>query len=169
MAVGPGHQVVVPGAPPAPVATDDRGLMAAVRSTLGAQGRPPLSWHAAALAAARWLAIEDDVADTRYDSTGDEGTGFAGLRSAGTVVRQLGFAGTGSELEIEMAVTPDLVRVVGRLVPGRRAAVRALGLDEVHLTDADAAGVFRFDRLPLGPVSFHVMGDGGLKTCWLTP
>ncbi|HEX6236690.1 MAG TPA: hypothetical protein VFZ68_05830 [Acidimicrobiales bacterium] len=148
--------------------TIDR-VLTHVRQALALDMAPPPAALAAAAAAGAWLAIEADLATPAYDATGDEGRGFSGLRSAGTVLRQLSFDAAGESLEIEMAVTGDHVRVLGQVDPGRRADVRALWPGGSEETQADDAGVFRFDDLPPAPISFHVVGDPGFKTSWIVP
>lgn len=142
-------------------------MLTHVRQALALDMAPPPAARAAAAAAGAWLAIEADLATAAYDATGDEDRGFSGLRSAGTVLRQLRFDAGGESLDIEMAVTGDQVRVLGQVDPVRPVGVHALWPGGSQETQADDAGVFRFADLPRVPISFHVAGDPGFKTSWI--
>jgi hypothetical protein len=147
--------------------TVDR-VLTDVRRVLGLDREPPPAAPGAA-AAGSWLAIDADLATVAYDSTGDEGSGFSGLRSAGTVLRQLSFDVGGRSVDIEMAVTSDHVRVLGQINPPRPVTVHALWPGGSQVTVADDAGLFRFDNLSRMPFSFHVVGDPDFKTGWIVP
>lgn len=144
-------------------------ILTDVRRVLALDRHPTSPARRAAAAAGAWLAIEADVATAAYDSTGDEGRGFSGLRSAGTVLRQVSFASGEESVDIEMAVTGDHVRVLGQIEPAHQVAVQALWPGGSLGTSADDTGLFRFDNLIRSPVSFHIGSDRGFKTGWIVP
>lgn len=126
--------------------------------------RPPCVW---ASAAALWLALDAEIARPAYDATGEEGRGFAGLRSPGTVLREVSFAAGERTVELEIAVADDQVRVLGQVIGGHAGSIRVLWPGGEQTTGCDETGTFRVDGLPRAPISFHVAGDRPLKTGWV--
>jgi hypothetical protein len=94
----------------------------------------------------------------------------AGLRTAGTT-RLLSFAGAGVSVEVELTeVRPRWLRLLGLVAPaddGMAVTVRwPSGLER---TTVDAAGRFRAEGVPAGPLSLALQQSAGppLVSDWL--
>lgn len=146
-------------------APDDDRLLALLGRALE-QGDPvPASVRHAAVGAFTWRTIDAELAALVYDSGMEE---VVGARSD-QVTRQLTFERDG--LEIEVMVVPEAgMRLIGQLVPPRRALVRLVSREGQSETTSDDLGRFRFESFVAGPARLQVSpgaGEPPIETEWV--
>jgi hypothetical protein len=71
------------------------------------------------------------------------------------------------EVELELDIGADKLRVVGRIRPARRASVVAVSTGGRAVAHADESGTFRVDELPRRPFCVLVDGPHPVKTGWV--
>lgn len=143
---------------------DDRVLDLLGRALRQADPVPDSARHAA-LGAFSWRTIDAELAALVYDSGMEAVVGTRGDE----VVRQLTFGTEGQEIEV-MVVPDGGRRLVGQLVPPRRAVVRLTTADAVSEATSDDLGRFRFDAVPPGPARLWVASssdDPPAETEWV--
>lgn len=170
-----------PAGPPGPPdLPDDEALLRALADAVALADPVPADWEPAALGCVDWLALDTRLAEMAYDSLDDQGpAGTAhGTRGEGSERRRLRFGSDELAVEVELTVTPDAVRLAGRVLPAGRAGphrVRALlpqpadTESAAYTAEVGGGGRFRFDELPRGPVSLLLDGDPAVKTGWIVP
>lgn len=155
-----------------PSADDADDLLAAeLRRVAGMADPVPSGWTGTAHEAFGWATIPGLPARLTYDSrsAGSRGRGDALL--AGPAQRTVRFtAGAGParvEVELELDIGADKLRVVGRVRPGHHTTVVALSPGGRTTAQVDDAGTFRIDELARLP--FCVLADGPqpVKTGWV--
>lgn len=128
----------------------------------------PDDWRASASSSFAWMRVAGVPASLAYDSWAERTEPGGDRRPAGTVPREVVYSAESLAIELELDVGADSVRVVGRVLPGRRAGVVALWPEGRSETTCDDTGAFHFDELPRQPISIHVTGDLPVKTGWVT-
>jgi hypothetical protein len=155
-----------------PTADDaDDLLVAELRRVAGVADPVPPGWADAAHGAFAWATVPGVPARLTYDSRTAASSGRGDVLFAGPAQRTMRFtAGAGparAELELELDIGADKVRVLGRVRPGRRATVVALSTAGRTVAHADDSGTFRFDELPRRPFCVVIDGPQPLKTGWV--
>lgn len=163
------------------LAGDVPDVLAGLRRAFAAADAVPGAWCEAARSAYAWHMLDAVPADRVYDTTvvvgrdgaggarGAFGAGFAPLPPPGPAVRRLRFSTPHEDVELVVDSDGDEVLVVGRLASGRAADVTARWPGGRRTTRTRDPGAFRFQGLPVAPLSLHVAGEGGLKTGWILP
>lgn len=148
--------------------TDGRTLLGELERIVTDIDRVPAGWESAADAAVWWLAIDAPVADRVYDSVMPK---RPGLPAAGLVseVRQVRFGAAARSVELALDAKDGEMMLTGHVEPAHQTVVTACWPEGVEKAETDGDGVFRFDRLPLAPLSLHVDGDSPMKTGWVVP
>jgi hypothetical protein len=127
----------------------------------------PESWRAVAAASFAWAAIDAVPAQLAYDSRSARGGRVGTAQLSGAAPRELRYAAGALAVELELDVGADKLRVLGHVVPARRAEVVALWPDGRSEATTDDAGAFRFDELPRRPLCLHVTGELPVRTGWI--
>lgn len=160
--LGPGA-----GIEPSP---DDEAVLRALREALAGADPLPDAWRRDALAGFDWLALDAEPADVAYDSIEDVHRPLGGpLAGDGAERRRVRFEARGVVVEVEVQVTADAVRLLGRVTPCGTTRVRAVTPGGEQVAAAGESGTFRFDELPREPVSLLVEGQRRVKTGWIVP
>jgi hypothetical protein len=147
--------------------SDDDALLAALRQAVAAADPVPDDWHEAAGSSFAWAAIDAEPATLAYDSCSTVGPPGAVL--TGPVVRELRFTSGPLSIELDVQVSGDTLRVLGRVTPGRSVEVLALWPEGKTDVTSDDGGRFRFDELPGRPLCVVVGGERPVKTGWVVP
>jgi hypothetical protein len=155
-----------------PTADDaDDLLVAELRRVAGVADPVPPGWADAAHGAFAWATVPGVPARLTYDSRTAASGGRGDVLFAGPAERTVRFtAGAGparAEVELELDIGADKVRVLGRVRPGRRATVVALSTAGRTVAHADDSGTFRVDELPRRPFCVVIDGPQPLKTGWV--
>jgi hypothetical protein len=155
-----------------PTADDaDDLLVAELRRVAGVADPVPSGWADAARGAFAWATVPGVPARLTYDSRTAASGGRGDVLFAGPAERTVRFtAGAGparAEVELELDIGADKVRVLGRVRPGRRATVVALSTAGRMVVHADDSGTFRVDELPRRPFCVVIDGPQPLKTGWV--
>lgn len=129
----------------------------------------PDAWREVASASFAWMAIDAAPATLAYDSRSTRAGSASGAQLSGAAPREVRYAAGSLAVEVELDVGADKIRVLGRVVPGRRADVVALWPGGRREAASDGSGTFRFDELPRRPLCFHVAGGQPVKTGWIVP
>ena len=136
----------------------------------------PLAVRAAAEAAANVVAASSDFDLGALRLLGDSALdgaliGVPSLRAAGLRdTRLLSFAGSGASVEVELAeVRPRRLRLLGLVSPADGGEVVVRWPSGSARSTVDAAGRFRAEDVPAGPLSLVLRQGGGppLATDWL--
>lgn len=155
------------GAEPSP---DDEAVLRALRDALAAADPLPDAWRRDAVAAFDWLAQDAEQAEVAYDSIEDVHRPLGGLAAGdGTERRRVRFEARDVAVEVEVQVTADALRLLGRVTPYGATRVRALTPAGEQVAAAGERGTFRFDDLSREPVSLLVEGQRRVKTGWIVP
>jgi len=131
----------------------DDALLAELAEATRRAGEPTATMAAAAEAAYSWRTVDAELAALTYDSMADEAVL---VRDAGTASRQLVFEGEGLAVELELSPAG----LVGQLVPPSAGTVTLFSpTGVVAAVEADALGLFRFERSHRGPVRLRCATD----------
>jgi hypothetical protein len=145
-------------------------LVTELRRVAGIADPVPSGWADAAHGAFSWAAVPGVPARLTYDSR-TASTGRSDVLFAGPAQRTVRFtAGSGParvEVELELDIGADKLRMVGRIRPGRRGSIVALSTGGRAVTHADDSGTFRVDELPRRPFCVLVDGPQPVKTGWV--
>jgi hypothetical protein len=147
---------------------DGQALLAELERIVNQVDRVPAGWEGAADAAFDWLTIDAPVAERVYDSMTPRRLGPAGVGIMGEL-RQVRFGRPDRGVQVTVDTKDGELLLDGQVQPGRRTVVTACWPGGVEMGQTDDRGRFRFDGLPVTPVSLHVDGDGPLKTGWVVP
>jgi DNA-directed RNA polymerase specialized sigma24 family protein len=147
---------------------DEAKVLAELRRIVADDNTMPSGWEAAASAAFGWLVLDAPVAERVYDST-TLGAGATPVVGNLGEVRQLRFAAGPDGIELILDAKDDEILLTGNLRPRRPADVTARWPDGAEVVRSDDDGLFRFQGLPLVPLSVHVDGENRLKTGWVVP
>jgi hypothetical protein len=147
---------------------DGRTLLTELERIVTDIDQVPVGWERAADAAFGWLSIEAPVAERVYDSVTPrpQGPAATGIVSE---VRQVRFGDGGRSVELAFVAKNGEVLLTGQVMPRQPAVVTASWPDGAEVAETDDDGLFRFDGLPLAPLSVHVNGESPLKTGWVVP
>lgn len=149
---------------------DDEALITELRGALDTLDPVPDHVIDAAKASFAWRRVDEALADLVADSA----TQPAGpARSAGdsTEPRLLTFRGRGLTVEVEVTPLGDSRRLLGQLVPPRRAEVEVRWQGGCATSEADTIGLFSVSPVPAGPVSIVCRpgaGQAQMVTSWIT-
>lgn len=150
----------------APSDADD-ALLGALRRAVAAADPVPDDWHDAASSSFAWASIDAEPATLAYDSCSTGGPPGAVL--VGPVVREMRFTRGPLSIELDVDVSGDTLRVLGRVSPARSVEVLALWPEGKTDVTSDHGGGFRFDELPRRPLCVVVGGERPVKTGWVVP
>jgi hypothetical protein len=158
---------VVPAQP-----LSDEQLVAALGEALRAEDPVPPELLAAAKATWTWRTIDADLAELVADSA-LEGAAVRGPAGAATATgpRILTFAVGALTLVVEVAEQRDRRRLLGQIVPPRRADVELDHAAGTVTVAADELGRFRVEDFPTGPVRLSLRfpdDPGRVVTSWVT-
>ena len=146
-------------------------LVAELRRVAGVADPVPPGWTEAAHGVFAWAAVPGDPARLTYDSRTAASSGRGDVLFTGPAQRTVRFtAGAGPtrvEVELELDVGADKVRVVGRVRPGRHTGVVVLSTAGRTVAHADESGTFRVDELPRRPFCVLIDGPQPIKTGWV--
>lgn len=160
--LGPGADAV-----PSP---DDEAVLRALGEAMAGADPLPDAWRRDALAGFDWLTLDAEPAEVAYDSIEDVHRPLGGpMAGAGAERRRVRFEARGVAVEVEVQVTADAVRLLGRVTPCGTTRVRAVLPAGEQVAAAGEGGTFRFEELPRGPVSLLVEGRRRVKTGWIVP
>jgi hypothetical protein len=155
-----------------PSADDADELLVAELRRVAVVADPVLpGWTDTAHRAFAWAALPGVPARLTYDSRTAVSSGRGDVLFAGPAQRTVRFtAGAGParvEVELELDIGADKLRVLGRIRPARRASVVALSTGGRAVAHADESGTFRVDELPRRPFCVLVDGPHRVKTGWV--
>jgi hypothetical protein len=146
-------------------------LVAELRRVSGVADPIPPRWAEAAHGAFAWATLGSVPARLTYDSRTAASSGRGDVLFTGPAGRTVRFtAGAGPtrvEVELELDIGADKVRLVGSVRPGRRTAVVALSTTGRTVAHADDSGTFRVDELPRRPFCVLIDGPQPIKTGWV--
>ncbi len=129
----------------------------------------PPGWAATAHAAFAWAAETGVPARLTYDSRSVGGR--RGDILGGPAQRTVRFtAGAGParvEIELELDIGADKLRLLGHVRPARRATVVVVSTAGRTTAPTDEAGTFRVDELACRPFCVVVEGRQPVKTGWV--
>lgn len=125
---------------PADIDPVDADLLAELGRLLGPVDDPPPEALAAARAVFTWRTVDAELAALTYDSLLD--LDAAEARSASVVTRTLTFESGSVIVELEIEEGAGRRRLLGQLVPPRRARVEVRGPGRTVTVDADEMGRF---------------------------
>ena len=129
----------------------------------------PAGWVDTARAAFAWADLPGLPARLTYDSRSAGGRPSDAL--VGSAQRNVRFtAGAGPtriEVEVELDIGADKLRLLGRLRPARRTSVVVVSTVGRVPASADETGTFRVDELPCRPFCVLVDGPQPVKTGWV--
>lgn len=169
----PGHDPTGPAEPPDDAPADDAAdhdvLGDELRRIVALADPVPDAWRSAASASFAWAALEGEPAHLVYDSRADlagRPGGSPGPDGAQPVVR---YSTGATTIEVELDAGADKVRLVGRVVPGRRAMLVVAWPGGHHTTVVDDDGAFHVDELPRSPLCLQLTGDEPVKSGWIVP
>lgn len=116
-----------------------------------------------------WRTIDAELAEIAYDSAADADAA-ALVRSSGR--RLLTFDAPGVSVELEVLASPPERRLVGQLVPPRRATIEIRHPGGTVTLETDELGRFTAERVEHGPVSLvcrihDATPAGRIVTDWL--
>jgi hypothetical protein len=151
----------------AATAPGDDSLLADLHRVVAVGDPVPDDWRAAASSSFRWSSIDAEAAELAYDSISGRDRRIGGGHISGFALRELRYVAGARAIELELDVGDDKLRVLGRLIPARRADVVATWPEGRRVTTTDDDGAFRFDELPRRPLSVYVTGDHRVKTGWI--
>ncbi len=145
---------------------DGSTLMSELERIVTDVDRVPPGWERAADAAFGWLTLDAPVAERIYDSVtprrlGPPDTGIV------SELRQVRFGDGAGCVDVALDAKDGEVLLTGQLTPNRLAVVTASWPDGAEVRETDEDGHFRFDGLPLAPLSIHIDGELPLKTGWV--
>lgn len=127
----------------------DAALLDRLRPLVDEDDPVPPEVVAAARAAGAWRRMDEALARLTDDSVNLS----AGVRGGAT--RLLTFEAGELTIEIEVSEADGRNRVLGQVVPVRRALVRVEQPAHTEETTTDALGRFRIADLPAGPTRLH--------------
>ena len=153
---------------PLPV-PDDEVVESELRRLVALADPVPAGWRRVAVACGAWLAIDGEPAVLAYDSVSGRDRPLDGARLAAVTMRELRFTSAGGDVELELDVAPDRVRLRGRLTPARPAEITVAWPTGRHDVAADDRGTFYADDLPRQPLCLLVGGEEPTKTGWIVP
>ncbi len=148
-------------------ASGDDDLLRELRAVVGQVDPVPPEMVAAARASFIWRTIDAELAQLTSDSVLDADR-MAAVRGVGTP-ELLTFEASGLTVEVETAVGPDGLRLLGQLVPAQPAHIEIRHGGGTTAVDADDMGRFTAAGLRLGPISVRcrtAAGDLAVDTDW---
>jgi hypothetical protein len=148
---------------------DDEVVEAELRRLVALADPVPAAWREVAEACGAWLAIDGEPAVLAYDSVSGRERLFDGVRLGAITLRELRFSGAGGDIDLEIDVGGDRVRLLGRLSPPRPAEVTVAWPTGCQVMAADDRGTFHADDLPCQPLCLVVAGEEPTKTGWIVP
>jgi hypothetical protein len=104
-----------------------------------------------------------------YDSVSGRERPLDGVRLAGVTMRELRFTGALGDIDLELDVGSDQVRLRGRLTPPGPAEVTVAWPTGRREVAADDRGTFHAEDLPRQPLCLLVAGEEPTKTGWIVP
>lgn len=148
----------------------DEGLIVELQTALATIDPVPADVIAAAKASFSWRSVDDELAELIADSATAP---LAGARSVSDPEesRLLTFEGPGLTVEIEVTAQGDMRRLVGQLIPPRRAEVEVRWSGGAVTSEADEIGLFAAGSVPAGPVSIVCRppdAERQVVTSWVT-
>jgi hypothetical protein len=146
-------------------------LVAELRRVSGVADPIPPGWAEAAHGAFVWATLGGVSTRLTYDSRTAASRGRGDVLFTGPAQRTVRFtAGAGLarvEVELELDIGADKVRLVGHVRPGRRSTVVVLSTTGRTVAHADESGTFRVDELPRRPFCVLIEGPQPFKTGWV--
>jgi hypothetical protein len=154
---------------PIPPLPDDEVVEAGLRRLVALADPVPAGWREVAAAAGAWLALDGEPAVLAYDSVSGRERPLDGVRLAGVTMRELRFTGALGDIDLELDVGSDQVRLRGRLTPPGPADVTVAWPTGRREVAADDRGTFHAEDLPRQPLCLLVAGEEPTKTGWIVP
>ncbi len=145
-------------------------LVAELGRVAGVADPVPPGWAGTAHDAFAWAGVPGLEARLTYDSrsaAGRRGDVLLGGPAQRTVRFTAGAGPARVEVELELDVGADKVRLLGHVRPARRATVVVVSTAGRTTVPADESGRFRIDELACRPFCVVVDGPQPLKTGWV--